>query len=58
MSPPDIEPATVDFLTGHPVRLAIDIVDNLSIPGNAWGVSKHVAIKHIKLLSLNVNSNK
>ena len=58
MSPPSIEPATFWFLAGHLDRLAIETVDYLcfkllqysEVTGNAWGVSKHVAIQLIKVL--------
>ena len=58
MSPPGIEPAILDFLAGHLVRLAIGIVDKLfkllqhsEVSGKvAVGVSKHVAIQCIKLI--------
>ena len=58
MFPPGIEPATLCVLAGHLVRLAIETVDNLrfklfqysEVTGNAWGVSKHMAIQWIKLI--------
>ena len=53
MSPSNIEPATLWFLAGHLDRFAIETVDYLcfklvqcsEMTGNAWGVSKHVAIQ-------------
>ena len=60
MSPPGIEPATLCILAGHLDRLAIEAVDYLTVcfkhlqysevTGNAWDVTKHVAIQHIKML--------
>ena len=58
MSPPGIEPTTLWLLAGRLDRLAIEKVDYLcfillqysEVTGNAWGVSKHVAIQSIKVL--------
>ena len=58
MSPPGIEPATLCILTGHLNRLAIEALDYLcfkllqysEMTGNAWGVSKQVAMQLIKVL--------
>ena len=58
MSSPDIEPGTLWFLAGHLDRLAIASVDYMcfkllqysEVTGNAWGISKHVAIQLIKVL--------
>ena len=52
------EPATFCVLAGHLVRLTIEAVDYLSfklfqyseVTGNAWGVSKQVAIQWVKLI--------
>ena len=56
MSPSGIEQATLWFLALQLDRLAIEAVDYLcfklvqysEMTGNAWGVSKHVAIQYIK----------
>ena len=58
MSPPGIEPATHWFLARRIDRLALETVDYLcfkhlqynEVTGNAWGVSKQVAIQLIKVL--------
>ena len=58
MYPPGFEPEILGFLAGHLVHLAIVTVDYMSfkllkyseVTGNAWSVSKQVAIQHIKLL--------
>ena len=60
MPPQGIEPVTLWFLAGHLDRLAIETVHYLcfkllqysEVTGNAWGVSKHVAIQLIKVLKL------
>ena len=56
MSPPDIESPTLCILAGHLDHLAIVAVEYLcfkllqysEVTGNAWGVTKHVAIQLIK----------
>ena len=58
MFPPGMEPATLCVLAGHLVHLATEAVDYLcfkllqyiEVTGNAWGISKQVAIQRIKLL--------
>ena len=58
MSPPGIEQAILGFLAGHLGHLAIGTVEYLcfkllqysEVTGNAWNVSKHVAIQCIKLI--------
>ena len=60
MYPPGIEQATLCFLVGHQVRLAIGAVGYLcfkllqynEVTCNAWGIFKNVAIQRIKSLKL------
>ena len=58
MSPPGIKSATLGFLAGHLVRLAIGTVDYLcfklfqysEVTGNLLGVSKDMTVQFIKLV--------
>ena len=62
MSPPSIEIASIGFLAGHLVRLAIRTNDYIyfkilqysEVTDNAWSVSKHVSKQRIILLKLKV----
>ena len=65
MSSSGVEPANLCFLAGHLYRLAIETADYLcfklvqysEMTGNAWGVSKHMAIQYIREQERDLNQS-